>query len=82
MMPSMGFADTVTLGVYANLNDATPITNNEVNNLNEFYVIADYTPGNGETVGLYDGCEGWKKGLSIGETEFLENGKPYAKIMI
>ena len=80
MMPSMGFASTVTIGVYANLNGTTPIANNAVNNLNEFYVIADYTPKQGEQVAFYTDSI---SGISGTGTQLLENNsKPYTKIIV
>lgn len=85
MMPSMAFAEenpqqSVEIGIYKDSGGKTPIEGNTVNNLNEFYFIADYTPKDGETVAFFGSPI---EGISIdGGTQLNTADKPYAKIIV
>ena len=93
MMPAMALAaddlliatadtaqTTPTITICKDAEGTEPLEGGVVNELDEFYVVSNVAPAEGEILGFYG--NGYPAGLSTSETQYNSKGYAYAKITV
>ena len=93
MMPAMALAaddlliatadtaqTTPTIAICKDAEGTEALEGGVVNELDEFYVVSNVVPAEGEILGFYG--NGYPAGLSVSETQYNSKGNAYAKVTV